>query len=414
MLLLEKRKITFIDFLILIYISASYVFSLVEKYVIVFRSIAVLLIVSLLYYVLKKRNHKIRIDSFIMFAIAFFLFGFFSIIWAKNSSYTIVKIITIAEILLLIILLYDYVYYEKKRDFLIFSTATAGTVYSIYILAFYGLGNYLLLLQNSERIGSEIANVNTIGVILAFSCIIHLWYILYQKKYIMIIPFALNLIVSVGTGSRKVILCLVVGIFLFVILKAQTRKQMIIGFIEVIIVSFILYYASQLSLFASVNGRFGRFYAALSGQGRADGSSLARLEYIRIGFIEFFKRPLWGVGLGNSKWITSQYIGKETYLHCNYVELLSTLGIIGFILYYAMYFIPIKKYIKYGIKGNPYHILGLVMIVLRLIMHIAAVTYYDKFEYMNLLMAMVLISPIVIDKEENSDLADKSINTKNR
>ena len=176
---LEKRKISFIDFLILLYISASYVFSLVEKYVIVFRSIAVLLIVSLLYYVVKKRKHKIRIDSFIMFAIAFFLFGLFSIIWAKNSSYTFTKIITIAEILILIILLYDYVYYEKKRDFLIFSTATAGTVYSIYILAFYGLGKYLRLLQNSERIGSEIANVNTIGVILAFSCIIYLWYILW-------------------------------------------------------------------------------------------------------------------------------------------------------------------------------------------------------------------------------------------
>lgn len=399
----DYKKISFIDALILIYVAGSYVFSLVEKYVIVFRAITLLLIVSLLYYVVKKRNSKLQIDSFIKFAIAFLLFGFISILWAKNSSYTINKIITISEILVLIILLYNYITYENKKDYLIFCNATAGTVYSIYILAFYGVGKYIRLLQNSERIGSEIANVNTIGVILAFSCIIYLWYILYLKKYIMIIPFALNLIVSVGTGSKKVILCLVVGIFLFVILKAQTRKQVIIGIIEVVIVAFVLYYASQLSLFAAINGRFGRFFAALTGRGRADGSSLARLDYIRIGFIEFFKRPLWGVGLGNSKWITAQYVGKETYLHCNYVELLSTLGIIGFVLYYAMYFIPVKNYFKYGIRGNSYHILGLVMIILRLIMHIAAVTYYDKFEYMNLMLSMCLISPMITKPQANVD-----------
>lgn len=400
----KNSQINIIDFLIIAYISSSYIFSLISKYVLIFRIITIIFVAFLLIYLIRERKFKIVVDSFVKYSLAFLLFGFISILWAKNQMYTLSRVITILESLVVIILLYNYIYHENKKEHLILSMVISGSLYSVYILSFYGIGNYIRLLQNSERIGSELANVNTIGVILAFTCVICLWLIIYQHKFFMILPLILNSVISVGTGSKKVILCLVVGIFLLVILKAKTRKEVFFAIIETAIVGILLYFVSQLSLFATINGRFDRFFSMITGAGKVDGSSIARLYYIKIGLIEFLKRPFWGVGLGNSRWITYQYVGKETYLHCNYVELLASVGIVGFVLYYAMYFIPFKRFIKYGIRGNSYHILGVVMVLLRLITHIAAVTYYDKIEYMSILFVMCLISP-KSELSKNMDLS---------
>lgn len=48
----------------------------------------------------------------------------------------------------------------------------AGIIFSVYVIMYYGVGEYFNKLINGERIGTEINNVNAIGLQTSISVII--------------------------------------------------------------------------------------------------------------------------------------------------------------------------------------------------------------------------------------------------
>ncbi|MBR4587121.1 MAG: O-antigen ligase family protein [Lachnospiraceae bacterium] len=380
-------RVNLIDILIFLFCISMYVFALEERYNIIFRVITVAMIIFLLNYAWHK---KIVVDTYIITIFAFLLFSFISVFWAKDLTRAIFKCRTISEILLLIMLLNNYLRQEGKYRLFLFSMTCSTWVYSLYILFYYGLSNFIRLIQLSERVGSELTNVNTIGVCTALGAILTLWYMLYEKRYHYIAPLVLCAVVSISTASKKVVLCFVVGFFLLFTLKNADRKlikKILVGVIALIL----LYSLLQLPIFENVLYRVNRFIWTFTGEGRGDGSSQTRWYYIVIGLQEFLKRPFWGVGIGCSGWITNNYVGKWTYLHCNPVELLASVGIIGFVLFYATYWMPIYRLVKDKILKNKYSVLAFCLVVLRLALHIASVEYYDKLEFLYLLLIYLLV-----------------------
>ena len=86
-----------------------------------------------------------------------------------------------------------------------------------------------------------------------------------------------------------------------------------------------------------------------------DSSDQNRVQMIEKG-LEIFADNPWGIGFGNTK----NFI--NSYTHNNYVEVLASLGVFGFILYYSAYFYPlsiclknkdkqIARYVIYSIIG---------------------------------------------------------------
>lgn len=70
-----------------------------------------------------------------------------------------------------------------------------------------------------------------------------------------------------------------------------------------------------------------------------DGSRDDRVMYQELGIAMFLQKPLLGWGMDNFAYYL-HYIGgysQEVYSHCNYVEILSCYGIIGFVIYYVKY-----------------------------------------------------------------------------
>ncbi len=62
-------------------------------------------------------------------------------------------------------------------------------------------------------------------------------------------------------------------------------------------------------------------------------------EMIKIGWLAFLRRPLFG----NGWFYFSVYSGLGTYSHNNYIEILVTYGLAGFIFYYGIF---ISTFIK--------------------------------------------------------------------
>jgi O-antigen ligase len=72
---------------------------------------------------------------------------------------------------------------------------------------------------------------------------------------------------------------------------------------------------------------------------RADVSTNERFEFAEIGLRLWAESPLWGHGLDQFRVLTY----AETYAHNNYVELLVGLGVIGLLLYYALYAVIARR-----------------------------------------------------------------------
>lgn len=270
----------------------------------------------------------------------------------------------------------------------------AGIIFSIYIIMYYGISEYFGKLIRGERIGAEINNVNAIGLQTSISIIIAIFYGLYENNKGYFLLSIIPLIVSLGTGSRKVIILIVVGLVLLFILKREEKIDMVSITKKVlifIIVSLTFVYIAKVPMFSTVFERFQMSINSITGQGKVDNSTQTRATFIKAGIDQFFKTPILGIGIGNSGYITEQATGWFTYLHNNYVELLATTGIIGFCLYYSVYFYIIFNCVKMLKKKNKYTNIVLIIFLINIILEYAMVSYYSKSTYIYILLGLIIV-----------------------
>lgn len=350
--------------------------------------------------VIKTKKIKYCIPIIIVFIFAFYCF--LSNFWAINSELAIDRAKTLFVLSVFLLVTYNFFSnIENGEDKLLKMIMYAGTIFSIYVIMYYGIGEFISKLMNGDRIGEEINNVNSIGLQTSMSVIIAIFYGLYENKKGYFLLSIIPLLVSLGTGSRKVIILIVLGIILLFILKREEKinimrtTKKIITFI-VIIIAFI--YVIQLPIFSTIYERMEMTINGVTGQGEFDHSTELRENYIKAGIDQFLKTPFLGVGIANSSYITMQAVGRATYLHNNYVELLATTGIIGFCLYYSVYFYIIINCIKMLKTKNKYINVVLVIFLVNMILEYGMVSYYSKSIYIYILLGITMIERI---KKEN-------------
>ena len=339
-------------------------------------------------------NMSIKINSVVLCFMGFTAFGYLSYFWAVDKSETLAKSFTMLQLFVLFWLLYNYLSCEDKVETLIKTLAWSGVILAVYVLITNGFEGYISGLQSGDRMGLEGANENSVGLTAGFSALISLWYAICRKKYGYFIFAALLVFVALGTGSRKVLIMLAIGIVAMFLLNGNKKKRFI-AVLQCAAVLLIIYGVLQLPIFNVITERFDSMITILQGGSSNEGSMQTRMEMISIGWEQFCKTPLWGIGLNNSSVLTGQAIGWAVYLHNNYIELLACVGLIGFILYYAMYLIPAKNLVKASFKGRDIAILALVLLIVNIILQFGFVSYYDKSIYL-----LVLVFALVAERVE--------------
>ena len=399
---LFERKISvtfFIDVLIFLYVTSIYIFSFNVEGNIISKLLAVALMGVLALYAIV--DGKIIFNKFSGCFGLFILFCTISCFWAINTSLAFEKVTTLLQIFVLTFLLYNYLKKENKIDFFIHVLCLSGTIFAIYTVLFFGVEAYFSGLEDGVQMGTEITNVNTIGMATASAATMSLWFVSYRKKYWYIISIVICTVVTLGSASRTALIGLVLQFILLFILKGNSKRKLISLF-ECALVLVALYYVLQLPVFETINQRMEGLINNFTGQGRVDHSTNVRMGMIEAGLDRFMQTPFTGVGIGNSGYIALAHEGYFTYLHNNYVELLASIGIIGTAIYYCMYFTPLLRLIKPAFKQNAYAVLGMVSLVGSLIMHYGTVQYYDKIEY----IVFILIF-LVAEKERYVQIDDK-------
>lgn len=382
--------------LFFIYIVAVYIFGGDSEKIRYSEIILIAFMVLEVIKIIKTKKIKFPIPIILIFIFAFYCF--LSNFWAIESNLSI----TISRTLFLlgVFVLLSYNFFREitnGQEVLLKTIMWAGIVFSIYVILYYGVGEYFTKMLNGERVGKEINNVNAIGLQTSISFIIAIFYALYDNKKKYYILSIIPLIVSLGTGSRKVIILIIIGTILLFLMKreekidiSKTMKKILLFIIFV----FAFVYISKMPMFSTVFERLETATNFVTGEGKIDDSTAIRALYVNAGMEQFLESPIFGIGAGNAGYITMKANGTFTYLHNNFVELLATTGMIGFVLYYSIYVYIIWNCIKLLNKKNKYINVILILFLINLILDYGLVSYYSKNTYIYILLGLITIRKV--------------------
>lgn len=365
---------------------------------------ALSVLVFLIYAFQNEMKVSLHLESFHFHVIAFALFSFCSAMWAWNSSLAIGKGITIFFILVSLSLIYPYYSDLGSIEPLLKSIMIAGYIVCIYVVVYYGVSGFSTLLIDNTRIGNDFTNANSLGLVAAVSCLIQLFFLLQKKRSFLIFFIAPAILVLAISQSRKAIIMLVLGVFLIVATNGSKGlgKRILSFFIAAAILVLMIYIISKVEIFSGVLSRFETLFESMNGQRTEDIRSI----YRRIGMEQFYKTPLFGIGIGNTLELLNETYGVRTYLHCNFVEMLASGGIVGFAIYYSMYAAVGITLWKNRDEDSKITMICLVIEMLLLIMDYGMVTYYIKQQYIYL-MCFFLQCKFCKQRNDSTELTDE-------
>ena len=337
-------------------------------------------------------NHgkvSLRFTPYVAMNVLFICFVLLSSLWAISSSDSATMARTLTRTFVCAYAVYITYINIPELDVTVLLKAVmwAGYIVSLYTLFFYGLDTIIAAGSSSSlRVDNEFANVNTIGMACALSCVIQISF-KYLRPKDHLFPSALlmipSMVVVAATQSRKALVFLIAGTLGYAFVKAQkSRKSIFIkGFkilLWVLILAFVLYLILQLEVFDGIRERMEAMLNAVLGSGKVDHSTVLRNNLRTLGLTWFLKYPVGGIGIANPHILANQYYAFDAYLHDNFVELLCGGGIIGFCLYYAMYVYLFSQLWKYRKVDKQRVAFFALWLMLMLAMNFGMVTYYSK------------------------------------
>ncbi len=318
-----------------------------------------------------------------------------SVLWARDPGRSLTMALRTLPLLAIFgFTLYNYAVWLRKVPLIFNLVYAAGVVLAVYtVFNEGGPGAYVRLLFDGVRAGTEVNNVNTIGLAAGVSALIAFGYVYRCRKWAHIVPFALCVFVALGTGSNKAVVLIVAGCVLILALAAY-QNGTLWAFLKVVFavaaLALVVWFLLQLPIFATISHRIEGTVNAFLGQGRVDGSASTRIELSVAGIEQFAKTPLLGIGINNGALVALDAVGHDYYLHNNYVELLVGVGVVGTALFYAMFLLPMRKMVR-GMKKSGWMIAVVVAILLGwLFIQVGAVCYYSKITYVYFALAAAM------------------------
>lgn len=352
-------------------------------------SVILLTITALIFLIDAIQNNWIiapKTEVFHVYVLAFCVFCFISYLWAWLPSQANEKGTTIFEILICMSVLYHHYAKQDTVAPLINALMWSGYVVTIYTFVFIGFSNIMRIASSGDRLGNSYANINMIGSTAAISFVLAVHNILFiEKKLRWQHLFSLPALIMVGiSGSRKTLVFTALGVVIMLLMRYRSRnigKTILRWAVLAILIVAVFGFLWSLPIFSAVKVRMSGLIALLTGKGVVDSSSLKRQAYIQIGLEQFLRTPILGIGIGSSGALLMKYVGRSTYLHNNYVELLACGGIIGFLCYYSMYAHLLISFYRMRKINDPYLLATIVLLLLILLMDYGMVTYYSKGTY---------------------------------
>lgn len=310
---------------------------------------------------------------------------------------------------IIVTFLMAYIDSYKKINMILSAVMVSGLTLSLYVYSMYGSYFWVMLKANADaqasniqRLGGDLTNTNTIGLYTAYAVSIGIYYLVVKKtKLLYRLPIMAIIagcfIVAMATGSKKVVLSLVIcmgAMYFFnaigdkgVIKKLKYFAIFLIGLIGlyIIIMNFDIFSGIKVRLLSQLEFRE-------TGMGSV--SDLDRSRLITEGMSHWLDSPLWGNGLCSSVY----YMGA--YAHNNFVEILTNTGLLGFAAFYSIYVVAFAKFIKNIMilrKVDTVFSLLFALLCSITICGVGMVYYYDRY---SMILFAVIYKALVLSRNQ--------------
>ncbi len=315
----------------------------------------------------------------------FGLYCLASSLWAWNASEAISRGLTVVEMTACMALMYVYFQQEKDMWRLYSILKWAGILISLYTIAAYGFNAIMVLLVSGQQLKVTFSNINSISIQAAMTVVICLYELMYRNRKLSSLLLCIPcLMVIAASGTRKSLLIVILGVVLLLYFRYHGKRgarNMLRLLVWLVVAWVAVTLLLSLPVFSGIMRRMEGLLAIITGEGQVDNSTDVRNRYIQIGMEQFWKTPIFGIGINNSGVLLEKNLEKYAYLHNNFVELLACGGIVGFGLYYAMHVYCAICLYRASKRGDAAAKLGLTLLLVFTCMDIARVSYYAKPTY---------------------------------
>lgn len=351
------------------------------------------------------KKFRLRIELYHVFIAVFICVCYVSGISALDSASSY---ITSGYVLRMFICMsVFYYYYEKQQSInpLLQAIKWGGYLLAYLSLIGYNPRNIIDILLNGGRVYNEFMchigdsynikglfygifspNINYLGMQIAIAAVIGVFDIVYQRKNLVVETIAIlpALLLVAVSGGKMNYLIVFLGVCCILLQKTkhssvkvtlQRWSLLLVGAVTVVMV------LSYVPSFRTTLDRFVNIAQNLL-NANSNMPQDQRITMIQIGLREFLKNPIIGIGIDNSYLILEQAIGRSTYFHCNYVELLAGVGVLGTCVYYMVYVYALYQFWKYRDQKDIFTNICIILLIISLVADVAIVTYSIRLTYL--------------------------------
>lgn len=312
------------------------------------------------------RVHKFRLTIHFLWMSLFIVWGLFISFFSYDISTSLSDVVNISFKLALLTSIIVFIDTEGKFNFALKSILLSGIVLAIVILLTVPLSDL-----GTDRLGKIVdVNSNRLGIVLSYAFISAIYLSITLRKYKYLFPLPLFITLILLTGSRKSLFAVGIAIILIMLLYSKDIKKL---FSRLIIASGILYGMYFLIMtIPTLYKIIGRRVESIGiFNGTLDASMVTRTTMLQEGFDLFLEKPIVGYGLENYR-LLSIY---ETYSHSNYIELLTSVGIIGTLIYYSLLIYLLTSSLIGRLKGDLRFNIIIIFLITILLMDATLVSY---------------------------------------
>lgn len=238
------------------------------------------------------------------------------------------RLIAMVSALLFLSAIAQYIRNEEDINKII-NHLLIGSVIHILFLSAQNFTNLISLNLSSIHFSMEFNYIIT--PVLYFL----IWSVLYRKENRLLMGMTTILLLAFSLISAIKKAFFFPFVYLGLLLFIKNRDNLLKSILSIIVLTALLiptynFSMSNEKMYANIGRRIEGFTNYFTGEGRVDGSTRVRIGLAKDAWNVFLDNPIRGVGLDAFRTITKY----KTYAHNNFLELLASTGLLGFVSFY--------------------------------------------------------------------------------
>lgn len=384
-----KRLVIFI--FIIIYCGCYY-----QQYQVLI-SLSYLLIGCVFLYSVLFRREKI-FKNFIVGSTIFVVYSIISsLLWAYDTNVAIDSSMQLIKSVLIALIFISLLNSDVDFEWALFSFSLAGILYAVLYLQNVDISHLGADRISRNEVSDGLPNVNTVALLVSFSFLYFMYMYFYGKRFVYLIIAAIVFVITFLLGARKSIITLVIGMIMMLFKLNATSRVKLLTLSVIFIVLLIIYIPPEYLSF--VSERLAQLNFFENKVEDLDKSDTIRALLLERGFVYWLQSPFIGNGYYNFSQLLLKDCGFAWYSHNNFLEALVGGGVVGFILYYRLYFNILKDCLKRKLKFDIIYYIFIVMVVL-LFNQLFIVVLHERFIW---ILLAILYAGVKLNKDSSNN-----------